>query len=360
VLHAAPAVAATARFPLSHAANRRYHPPPLLIASLGNLLSNEDPMRILHSIYLLGLLQGVAIAQAADDAPPAAYPSTVQPAAGYTTLPAPRVATLAPAAPAPPATRPLSNSAPTPEALRDHELLRQKLAERDRLQREIDELRITTQTPEQIVVHLEMLEVNLTALRGLGLDFAGQTENGFVQSSVAELLGAGELRDFSHGAGDVAALLETLKQNDLARTLANPTVAMISGQPATWYTVAEYPVPAPPGSDDAVEFREVGTRLEVFAEALGDNRVRLRVNPRISRIGNSASLEINGVSVPSLNVREISTVCELSFGETAVLNGLVERRTEVSQSETGRTEKTIDIGVLFVVTPQAIQPTKSR
>jgi hypothetical protein len=54
----------------------------------------------------------------------------------------------------------------------DRELLRQKLAQRDELQREIDELCEATQTWQQIVVRMKVMEINLTKMRKLGIDFA--------------------------------------------------------------------------------------------------------------------------------------------------------------------------------------------
>ncbi len=51
-------------------------------------------------------------------------------------------------------------------------LLKEKLAQRDQLQHEIASLRESTQTPEQILVRVKLLEVNLTKLRQAGVDLS--------------------------------------------------------------------------------------------------------------------------------------------------------------------------------------------
>lgn len=72
------------------------------------------------------------------------------------------------AAQAPCAPRPLSGAAFSPA----QELLQQKLAQRDELQHEIDELCESTKTYQQVLVRVKVMEVSLTKMRKLGIDFA--------------------------------------------------------------------------------------------------------------------------------------------------------------------------------------------
>jgi hypothetical protein len=97
-----------------------------------------------------------------------------------------------------------------------------------------------------------------------------------------------------------------------------------------------------------------------MAEAVGDNRVRLEVNANVSALDQNHAIEIHGVSIPGLKVRQCDTGCELSFGETVVITGHVEKRVEAIQGQDGEVkEVTVDIGYMVVVTPEIAQPIES-
>ncbi len=345
------------------------------------------------------------------------------------------------------------------------ELLRQKLAQRDQLQQEIDELCETTQSWQQVVVHVKVMEVSLTKMRELGIDFPGvgskstgagqvshaytpacecpggecSTEKCSFESCDAGKCGAekcsaekrspekcsketcsaakcswgtcaagkckgekcsadGDLAEkcskekcseeaccdgqcageaCSDGvcydaavscetcsceceSQNLAALLETLQENNVARVLADPTLVTVSGRPASFHVGGELPVPAGPGSPSACDFIDFGTKLDVLAVALGDNKVRLEVRPRVSTVCDQRSLDVAGGRIPSLEVTQVDTACELEFGQSTVLTGLVQRRVEAVETEDGVRETANDVMLMVVVTPEAVESTARR
>jgi hypothetical protein len=229
--------------------------------------------------------------------------------------------------------------------------LQQKLAELNCLQTEIDELRRTTGTPQQILIRVQALEVSRTGLRNLG----NSSENATTPAQVASLL-----QNSSGGFGVIddgksfLSFIESLQQKNVARVLAEPTIVAVSGRPAAFNVGGEFPIPAPPGSEQSVEFQSYGTKVDVLAIAQGDNRVRLELRFRVSERDDSRSVEIDGTRVPALNVRQCDSAVELEFGQTGLLTGLVQRRTEVRRTEAGDQNVDHEVELLFVVMPEAV------
>ena len=116
-------------------------------------------------------------------------------------------------------------------------------------------------------------------------------------------------------------------------------------------------MPANNDSKAAAEFRTFGTETDLLVLALGDNQVRLEVNTKVSALDDNRAIEVNGVRLPGLKVRQCDSAVELSFGETAVLTGLVEHRTEAQQVAGGQiVEVRVDVGLMVVVTPELVPP----
>jgi hypothetical protein len=253
---------------------------------------------------------------------------------------------LAPIAPHP--IENLQPNAPTEAQL----LLEQKVAELERLRAEIDELRAALGTPQQFYVNIEVLEVNRTKMRKLGMDLAA------FSNGLAALPSQGSLVDGIQSLGSAPAakgFIDSLKQKNLAKTLANPCIVTLSGRPATMQLGGRIPVPAAPGAASAVEFQEYGTHVSLKTESLGNDRVRLEINPRLSELDPSHMIEINGQSVPGLRVMEINTATEMELGETVAFGGLATTRIEAHKYDEGRVEEVaIEIETWLVVSVEDV------
>jgi Flp pilus assembly secretin CpaC len=261
----------------------------------------------------------------------------------------------APSGPTPP--RPVAvpgSSAPSAEFQR----LQQKLAQRDVLQREIEELSRATQTPQQVLVRVQMIQVNLSKLKQLGMDFVDPLGQSSASSIAAPPPGDGLAGDLENEqptkptTSDHEAFrdfLMTLRQHGVAQTLADPSVVTVSGRPASVNVGGNYPMPGAPGSPNAVEYGTFGTELKVVATAIGNNRVRLDVHPRVSTIDAENSIVVNGQSVPTVHVQQCDTSCEATFGETIALSGMV----SVRPSEDGK--GIVRQGLWVFVTPELVE-----
>ncbi len=236
-------------------------------------------------------------------------------------------------------------------------LLQQKIAELNCLQTEIDELRRSTGTPQQVLVRVQALEISRTKLRELGTDLSLSSDDKTAKKPAQASL---QLQNSNGGFGVVddgesfLAFIEALQQKNVAKVLAEPSLVVVSGRPAAFNVGGEFPIPSPPGSQQAVDFQPFGTKVDVLAVAQGDNRVRLELRFRVSERDDSRSVEIEGTRVPALHVRQFDSTVELEYGQTGLLTGLVQRRTELRQTEAGNENVDHEVELLFVVTPESV------
>ena len=243
-------------------------------------------------------------------------------------------------------------------------MLREKLAQRDQLQREITALRESTQSPEQISVTVKMVEINRTKLRQLNVDWSTFGDGKDKSIDVAALLGikAGAasaspqtLNYHTNVDPAILAIFDSLERQQLSRVLAAPTVVTISGRPASINVGGELPATQPEVSG-GVKKQNYGTQVNLTAVSLGDNRVRIDVRPRVSELDTSHASVVNGQQVPSVSVREFDTSVEMEFGTTTVMSGLVQERKMAKSSWLGRSNEQVEeVALVLIVSPQIVR-----
>jgi pilus assembly protein CpaC len=250
---------------------------------------------------------------------------------------------------------------------------------------------------QQVMLEVRFAEVNRTSGFDIGSSMHLQTNNGKfngVTGDGSQFItaadGTGVLRlssitdafgifrtNFNIGALNIDSLINSLESKGLAKTLAEPTLIALSGQRASFLAGGEFPIPVAQSSGSigggqaiTVEFKPFGVSLGFTPTVLGDKTINLLVEPEVSAIDPSASVTINGISVPGLNTRRASTTLELRDGESFAIAGLISKdfRTTVRQLpilgsipvlgtlfrsssfQKGETE------LLIVVTPHLVMP----
>ncbi len=194
----------------------------------------------------------------------------------------------------------------------------------------------------QVLLHTQVMEVSRSKLRDLGFDwhwsnsgdFAVQSVNGLVSPTASGLTPSGTgLNTFKFGVvGNNSAffgLIRALRQNNMVKVLADPTVVAVDGRPASFNSGGEFPIVVPSGLGQVgIEFREFGTRVDFVAKVRGDTRISLEVRPTISEVDPTRSVTIQGTTVPGLRSRFVDTAVELNAGQTLAIAGLIQVRTE--------------------------------
>lgn len=245
---------------------------------------------------------------------------------------------------------------------------------------------ITVGGVQQVLLQVRIMEVSRTKLRNLGVDLAAVMQSGSAFATAASgimntgVFSAGNtisqtgratipVRIVS-GGDNFYAFIEALKQNNLAKVLADPNLVTESGRPAFMNAGGEFPILVPQSLGTiSVEYRRFGTQIDFVPVVMGGNIINLQVRPRISEIDDTRSVTINGQQVPGLTVREADTAVTLRAGQTLAIAGLVQTRTNSSTrgvpvlmdtpvvgSFFRRTSDTInEVELLIMVTPQIVE-----
>jgi pilus assembly protein CpaC len=204
---------------------------------------------------------------------------------------------------------------------------------------------ITVGGVQTILLHCKLMEVSRTKLRRLGFDFAYFNGNDSVISRVSGLIGGfsmvpgaqavastgGETFAFGivNDASSFFGFVDALKQNNLVKVLAEPTLVAVNGRPASFNSGGEFPILVPQSLGTiSIQYRQFGTRVDFVPIALGNGRVRLEVRPQVSEIDLSRSVVINNTTVPGLRTRWVDTAVEMNAGQTLALAGLIQTQVE--------------------------------
>ncbi len=241
---------------------------------------------------------------------------------------------------------------------------------------------ITVGGVHQVLLHVKVMEVSRTKLRRLGFDWAKITGGNVVASTISGLITAATTggvtttgdATFSFGVVDGSAaffgVLEALRQDNLAKVLAEPTLVTVSGRPAFFNVGGEIPVLVPQSLGSvSIEYKKYGTQLDFVPIVLGNGHIRLEVRPRVSEIDPTRTVTIGSVSVPGLRTREVETGVEMKAGQTLAIAGLVQLRTEsenrglpwvsdlpyVGAAFRSVDNRTNEIELLILVTPELVE-----
>lgn len=212
------------------------------------------------------------------------------------------------------------------------EQLRQRLAQRDQLQREIDQLIVETQTPQQMVVHLELLEVNRTLADKLGIGSAKQ------DPSVSTM-------DFWPWT---MAQLNELRRQGAVETLVSPKLHVTSGQLATSQVGVSHENSELNGVDSPF------TEISVRADSLGNNRVR--VDFKVDRASPSEADKLNPNPALRASHVGVSSRIDAAFEEPQMLGGLISKRTRTRRGALGRVTETVHVETVLLIRTEAIMP----
>lgn len=208
----------------------------------------------------------------------------------------------------------------------------------------------------QVMLEVKVAEMHRSVIERLGIDLAYYMNGDFAYtllndlftldnqngplplvSSAAESLGAdsggnvsisgtrnGMFR-FHSGQATWTGFLDVLKQNGLAKVLAEPTLICRSGEEAKFLAGGEIPIPIPQGLGAvAIEYKPYGVALAFEPVVLGDERISLKVFPEVSELDWDNALAISGYSVPAITSRRTSTTVELGDGQSFAIAGLLQ------------------------------------
>ncbi len=166
------------------------------------------------------------------------------------------------------------------------------------------------------------------------------------------------------------ALIAALRQQQLIKSLAEPTVVATHGRPARFNVGGKVPYIVPSGNGAvSIQYEEYGTSVDFLPFITGPGRIRLEVRPEVSEPDPVRGISSDGINVTAFTNRYVETAVELQAGQTFAIAGLLQSRTEAVTRATPffgelpylgvmfrrvREEKN-DIELLITVTPELVE-----
>lgn len=178
---------------------------------------------------------------------------------------------------------------------------------------------------------------------------------------------------FGFPKAEFQVFLNALRENGLARTLAEPNLVAISGQTATFLAGGEVPIPVAQAGASAgaitVEYREFGVRLGFTPSIMAGQIIRLHVMSEVSEAVPTTTV-VGGFPLFTFTTRRVESTIECGNGQTFAIAGLLNDRIRANAakipglgdlpvlgamfSSTGYERSMTELVVL--VTPQLVEP----
>ncbi|HWT30126.1 MAG TPA: type II and III secretion system protein family protein, partial [Propylenella sp.] len=175
---------------------------------------------------------------------------------------------------------------------------------------------------------------------------------------------------FSSGDSSLQVTLKALDETSMLRTLAEPTLAAVSGETADFLVGGEFPFLVDNGPDEprTVEFKRFGVQLAFTPVVLSAGRISLKVRTEVSEITDLFQ------GVPVISARRAETTVELPSGGAFVIGGLVQENTRRAAGGFPGLQSLPILGALFsskdffnretelvmIVTPYLVKPTSPQ
>jgi pilus assembly protein CpaC len=139
----------------------------------------------------------------------------------------------------------------------------------------------------------------------------------------------------SDGLNKANATVQAFERAGLIRTLAEPNLTAVSGEPAKFLVGGEFPVPT--GLDTQgrviIEFKPFGVGLGFTPIVLSDGRISLKLSTEVSELTNQGAFSLatgtsSALVIPGLTVRRAETTVELPSGGALMIAGLLQDETK--------------------------------
>lgn len=174
------------------------------------------------------------------------------------------------------------------------------------------------------------------------------------------------------GQQTVASAIRALERDGLLRTLAEPNLTAVSGEPAKFLAGGEYPVPVVDSLGQvSVTYKEYGIGLVFTPVVMSEGRISLKIESEVSELTNDGAVVLSGISIPALKKRQANSTVELPSGGSLAIAGLLSEDTRQNIDGFPGLKDLPILGTLFrsrdfqksetelvvIVTPYMVRPT---
>ncbi len=202
------------------------------------------------------------------------------------------------------------------------------------------ENQISIQSSIQVTLQVRIAEMSRQVVRNLGVNWQAFGNIGSIAKVIPglSLAANGATSAIANGAtlgcptcrgGSFTGIIDALAQDNLAHILAEPTLTVMSGQPANFLVGGEFPIPVSQiNGAISVDFKKFGVSLNFVPTVFSDGRINVHVAPEVSSISNANSVTVasgtGSFVIPSLIVQHAETTVELGSGQSFAIAGLLQ------------------------------------
>jgi MSHA biogenesis protein MshL len=224
--------------------------------------------------------------------------------------------------------------------------------------RQLDQVEFFIKTFEasiqrQVLIEAKIVEVNLDEQFQFGVDWnvvgRGGTTGLAVRSNPSSTATRGNVEfTLNGGAGQISVILNALSSQGNVRVLSSPRVSALNNQRAVFdvttgeivFNVTQTPVFGPNGTQSSTQTVtpqqiNVGIVLDVIPQIGADNTVTMNIRPVVTSVRSTAEFRTNDggvITAPVIDTRETDTMARLRAGETIIIGGLMQTRSEKVKS----------------------------
>jgi pilus assembly protein CpaC len=200
---------------------------------------------------------------------------------------------------------------------------------------------------QQVMLEVRVAEMNRELIKRLGINFSVIGPDAF---GVSLLGGLTSLTAFTHpaAAGGAATVvtgvtqaitgvfgfdtgslswtgfIDALKEQNLVKILAKPTLVALNGQEAAFLAGGEFPIPVPQAFGlVTIQFKKFGVGLVFTPTIINSKHISLNVAPEVSELDFSNAVRTQGFTVPAITTRRATTTIELADGQSFAIGGLM-------------------------------------
>jgi pilus assembly protein CpaC len=201
---------------------------------------------------------------------------------------------------------------------------------------------------DQVMLKVTVAEVARSIVKQMGVDLSASLSYGTTAvtfnnanpfTANGQAITSNSIVGSFGSTPSVQATVRAMESAGVVRTLAEPNLTAISGESATFIAGGEFPVPtgvtcqttaagAVGQCQPSIAFKKFGISLNFTPIVLAEGRISLRVMTEVSEVSNDNSINISGLTVPSVKTRRAETTLEIPSGGSMAMAGLIQDQTK--------------------------------
>ena len=247
---------------------------------------------------------------------------------------------------------------------------------------------------QQVMLEVRVAEMNRELIKRLGINFNVIGSNEFGVSLLGGLtsligftnpgVGGGAATvttgvtqaiqgvfGFDTGSLSWTGFIDALKEENLLKVLAKPTLVALNGQEAAFLAGGEFPIPVPQTFGlVTIQFKKFGVGLVFTPNIMDSKHISLNVAPEVSELDFTNALRTQGFTIPAITTRRATTTIELADGQSFAIGGLMRDNVRESVKKVPFLGELPILGALFrsssfqksetelliIVTPHLVKP----